>query len=119
MKILICGSRNWTDTWPIFEVIDNLSSGSILITGGCRGADLIAQELAEERKEIKHDLDIEVFYAKWDIYGKRAGPMRNLEMLEQKPDIVYAFPLDDSKGTYFTTGEAKKRGICTIIYGEK
>ena len=114
MKVLICGSRDWVDTIPIKEVIDALSSGSTVIVGGARGADLIAQNLAEERDDIK----IKVFYALWDCWGKRAGYIRNIEMLDERPDIVYAFPLGESRGTYLTTGEAKKRGILTIIYGE-
>lgn len=114
MKVLICGSRNWIDPSPIKEIIDALSSGSTVLVGGARGADLIAQNLAEERD----DITVKVFYAEWDMWGKRAGPIRNIEMLEQKPDIVYAFPLGESRGTYFTTGEAKKRNICTIVYGE-
>lgn len=114
MKILICGSRNWVDHTPIKEVIDSLSPDSTVLVGGATGADLIAQRLAEERDDIK----VEVYYAQWDIWGKRAGPIRNIEMLEQKPNIVYAFPLGESKGTYFTSGEAKKRGILTIIYGD-
>lgn len=114
MKVLICGSREWLDPVPIKEVIDALSPGSTVIVGGARGADLIAQNLAEERD----DITVKVFYAEWDMWGKRAGPMRNIEMLNNKPDIVYAFPLRKSKGTYHTINEAKKRNICTIIYGE-
>lgn len=114
MKVLICGSRNWTYERPIKKIIELLPIDSIVIVGGAKGADLIAQNLAEKRS----DLNVKIFSAKWDLYGKRAGPMRNLEMLNEKPDIVYAFPLGESRGTYFTTGEAKKRGICTVVYGE-
>lgn len=113
-KILICGSRDWTDNRAIFEVIDSLSSGSIVIAGAARGADRIAEKLAEE----KGDLTVESYPANWNKFGKRAGYLRNIEMLDQNPDRVYAFPLGESKGTNHIIKESIKRGIHTIIYGE-
>lgn len=113
-KILICGSRDWTDTQEIFEIIDSLPSGSIVITGAARGADRIAEKLAKEK-----GLVVESYPANWDKFGKRAGYLRNIEMLDQNPDRVYAFPLGESKGTNHTIKESIKRGIPTIVYGEE
>lgn len=116
MKILICGSRNWTDREAIFEVIHNhMNAGDILIAGAARGADKIAEEIAGEHKGIF----VESYPAQWGRFGKRAGYVRNIEMLNQNPDIVYAFPLGKSVGTWHTINEARKRGIKTIVYGEK
>lgn len=114
MKALVCGSRNWTNPDQIKYVIDSLPTESTVIVGGALGADFIAESLAEKRRDLK----VKVFLAQWDLHGKRAGPIRNIEMLDQEPDVVYAFPLEESKGTSHTIREARKRGIKTIVYGE-
>ena len=58
--------------------------------------------------------------AHWDKYGRSAGPIRNRYMLDLKPDVVIGFSNDiqNSKGTKDCLGEAKKRGIKTILIGE-
>ena len=113
MKVLICGSRNWEDVRAIEKVINSLPPNSTVLNGGANGADNIAKVLAEHRKDLK----VETIYAKWQLWGKSAGPKRNIEMLEEKPDIVYAFPYGESVGTFHTIKEAKKRGIKTLVYG--
>lgn len=47
-----------------------------LMHGAARGADTVAAEWAQDRAvmELAHPAD-------WDRYGKRAGPIRNAEML--------------------------------------
>ena len=110
MKVLVCGSRDWKDPNPIAIFINSLNPEDTLIQGDARGADLIAKELAEKRG----DLIIESFPADWDKYGKSAGYRRNIEMLNQRPDRVYAFPIATSKGTYHTIKEAQRMGIPVI-----
>jgi hypothetical protein len=110
MKVLICGSRNWSDINPIKMVIDSLESGDMVIHGAAPGAGSIAGELAEKRG----DLLIEARPADWNKYGKSAGPRRNIEMLNLRPDRVYAFPTSDSVGTYHAMKEAERMGIHVI-----
>ena len=77
--------------------------------GGARGADSIA---GEEAKEF--GLTVLAFSADWRRYGRAAGPIRNLQMLEEgKPDLVIAFhaDLDHSKGTKDMVEQARKAGI--------
>src|ERR1017187_10501541 len=107
MKVLICGSRNWEDDKAIEDVIFSLPKGTTVISGGALGADNIAEKIALSRT----DLGVEIFHARWDLWGKSAGPKMNIEMLDQNPDIVYAFPLCKSVGTNHTIREAKRRGI--------
>lgn len=112
MKVLICGGRKWTNESLIKDVIDSLPPKSTVISGGAPGADSIAENLALMRADLK----VEIIHAKWQLWGKSAGYKRNIEMLEEKPDIVYAFPDKDSVGTYHTIKEARKRGIKVVIY---
>jgi hypothetical protein len=55
--------------------------------------------------------NVRVFPADWERYKRRAGIIRNLEMLDQEPDLVIAFWDGKSRGTAHTIGEARRRGI--------
>lgn len=51
------------------------------------------------------------FRAEWNKFGRSAGYRRNLVMLEQDPDLVIAFQLDNSPGTAHAIEIARKRKI--------
>ena len=106
MKVLVCGSRDWDRPTWIGRRLADLPRGAEIIHGAARGADQFAQIYA-------HALGIpETPYpADWRGKGKRAGILRNLEMLNQKPDLVIAFQVNGSTGTQHTIDEANKRGI--------
>jgi len=112
MKVLVCGSRNWSAIAPIEARLMELPSDTLIIHGAARGADTIAGSIA-----IKLKLDVETYPAHWGQYGKGAGPIRNRVMLDQRPDLVIAFCLDyaTSKGTKDCIDEAVRRGIPTEI----
>jgi hypothetical protein len=61
-------------------------------------------------------LDSERYAADWKQYGKRAGILRNLQMLDQRPDLVLAFQRNGSRGTQHTIDEARKRGIAVEVH---
>ena len=105
--VLICGSRDWSDPEPIRAAISALPAGTTVLTGGAQGADAIAERLARQRG----DLAVRVMPADWARHGRRAGPMRNLAMLDQRRDRVLAFRRPGSPGTAQTIGEARRRGI--------
>ena len=121
MKVLVCGDRNWTDKEAVRSWLDKLQDWGYdtVIEGEARGADTIAREIAEElgMQVLNRDCNTRGFPAQWTKYGKSAGPIRNREMLDRKPDLVLAFHADLSKsrGTADTVREAKRRGIETII----
>jgi hypothetical protein len=108
MKVLCCGDRNWHDRRTVMKELLNLPPDTIVIEGEARGADTISRLAAEYLL-----LEIERFPADWDRYGKSAGPIRNRQMLDEKPDLVLAFHsnIENSKGTKDCITEASKRGI--------
>lgn len=114
MKVLVCGDRNWADRELIREALKLLSGQDTIIEGGARGADTMAKGVAEEL-----GLNVEVFKAEWKKYGRAAGPIRNRQMLDEKPDRVLAFHdnLEESKGTKDTVTEARRRGIPVSVIG--
>jgi hypothetical protein len=109
MILLVCGSRDWTDAAPIAARLSALPGEHEeiwILHGAARGADTIA---AFEAKAL--GFTVRAYPADWERYGKRAGILRNLQMLEEEPDLVLAFQIDGSRGTQHTIDEARRRGI--------
>jgi hypothetical protein len=115
--MLICGDRNWTDKDLLQKVMSTFPPGTTVIHGGARGADSIAGDVAKEL-----GFSVVVFKADWKRFGKAAGVLRNVEMLNDgKPDGVIAFHHDirKSKGTAHMVKIAKEKGIEVEIYPEQ
>lgn len=110
MRILVCGSREFADPFGVSLSIDagiaDLPDGCEILHGGARGADAIAGEAAK-----RHGHTVRVFRADWKKHGKRAGIIRNLQMLDENPDAVIAYWNGKSTGTAHTILEASRRGI--------
>lgn len=115
MKVLVCGDRKWCDIDIILKRLSTLPSNTIIVEGGCKGADLLSREIA-----LDIGLEVVEFPAAWKKYGKAAGPKRNIKMLDTKPHLVIAFHNDlaNSKDTKHTVTEAKKRGIEVEVIGD-
>lgn len=74
----------------------------ILLSGGCKGADLLGERFARE-----HGFAIEHYPADWKKYGKSAGPKRNREMAKAC-DYVICFWNGKSRGTASMIAYAEK-----------
>lgn len=106
MKVLVCGSRNFTDEVLLHTVLEDIDI-SCIIEGEATGADKLARKYAEGR-----GLAVLPFPALWNEYGRAAGPIRNTQMLvEGKPDLVVAFRGQNSRGTQNMINQAMKAGI--------
>lgn len=93
--------------------IGELPTGSIVIQGRCRGADLLARACACARGLWVIDVPVEDEH--WHRYGGSAGHRRNGIMLELIPDLVLAFQARPGHGgTQGTLDGAKRHGIATI-----
>ena len=79
-RVIICGSRHWTDPAAIARLVATLPSGTVVITGGARGVGPTHQ-LAQQR-----GLPTEVYSAARATAGRRAGPLRNARMLSTSVD---------------------------------
>lgn len=110
MRVLVCGSRRFTNPFTVSLAIDEriarLPERSTVIHGAANGADKIAAEAA-----VRHGHRVNAFEADWDRYGKRAGVIRNIRMLNSRPELVIAFWDGQSRGTAHTIREAQRRGI--------
>lgn len=113
-RILITGSRTWASPLTILEAIYLVADGddAIVVSGACpRGADRMAEDAA-----IELGLTVERHPADWDTLGKRAGFVRNAEMVALGADVCLAFIRDYSKGATHTAHLAEKAGIPTTRY---
>lgn len=116
-KVVITGSREFTEVDIIQRALaqerialPNGHKRMIVIVGGAKGADMIAQKLATDAMEC----NVVIVPADWDHDGRaKAGPLRNRAMLDLNPDVVLAFLKDGAGnvGTTDTMSEAKRRGI--------
>lgn len=110
MRILITGSRKWFD-WNTFNDALNKAtkdqSDIVIVHGDCpTGADSMAKDWALYQSVIQ-----EPHPAEWDRYGKRAGYVRNAEMVELGADLCLAFIKFGSPGSTMTANLAEKKGI--------
>ncbi len=108
MKVLVCGGRNYDDSHSLFSILDGyheLKPITLIIHGDARGADRLAEAWAEDRC-----INVDACPADWELYGKKAGPIRNQMMLDQhEPELVIAFP--GGIGTADMVARAEKAGV--------
>lgn len=118
MRLLICGSRNWTDEKFIYDRLKR-SKGKIdvVIEGEARGADRLAAKAAR-----KLGISVLPFPADWETYDRAAGFIRNRQMLrEGNPDGGWAFSddIEKSKGTKNMVQLLCENGLPTKIFKHK
>lgn len=106
-RVLVTGGRDYGRFWNGTEWVPNRrqlnrlrrtldaalegarSAGkdAIIIHGNARGADFLADQYAREKS-----LRVIPFPADWATHGRRAGPIRNKQMLDEgKPHVIIAF----------------------------
>jgi hypothetical protein len=118
MRVLVCGGRTYSDIARVTEILDVINGQNpelpdvyqelkikVIISGHAKGADTLGEDYAQW-----NDIELEVYPAQWNRYGKRAGYVRNTQMLEEgKPDLIVAFP--GGRGTAMMCDIARKAGV--------
>jgi len=113
MKIAIVGSRGFNDYDNLKKFIlqhINIEDISLVVSGGAIGADTLAEKFAQE-----YDIKKKIFIPQWDTYGKKAGYMRNIDIVREA-DIVFAFWDGKSHGTQHTINIAKDKHKTLHVY---
>jgi hypothetical protein len=120
MRVLVTGSRDWGDGPAIWRRLSALpgehesitvvhGAASRKVNGSEESADMLADAAA-----CTLGFSVERFPANWKHYGKAAGYIRNLAMLDTAPGLVLAFQRNGSRGTQHTIDEA--RGIPVEVF---
>ena len=113
MKLIIAGSRRLTIAAPIKAFLTSTVAMfeepvTEVVSGGARGVDSIGEEWARE-----NGIPVKRFPAEWNKHGKRAGPLRNVEMAKYADALIAVWD-GESPGTKHMIAEAERRGLTTI-----
>jgi hypothetical protein len=93
MKVAVIGSRTFNDYTLLKKTLDDIPGLSVIISGGAKGADSLAEQWAQEK-----GIETMVFKPDWAKYGRGAGVVRNRLIIEDC-DCCIAFWDGVSKGT--------------------
>lgn len=117
-RILVTGSRRWDDlprlAFFLGEAIGVLSMKDeiVVVHGHCpTGADAMADALCR-----RYDIPVERHPADWPQYGRRAGFIRNDEMVKAGADVCLAFIRDRSRGATMCADLAERARIRTVRF---
>lgn len=108
-RVLVCGGRDYVDRRGVYKCLDGLvPRPTQIIAGGANGADSLAVDWAGYRS-----VPYRVFNADWEKHGRRAGPIRNQQMIDEgNPHLVMAFR--GGRGTADMVRRAKAAGVPVI-----
>lgn len=110
-RVLVTGGRDYADADRISAFLEAIHSSrgvSLLIHGGSRGADALADAWARA-----HGVPVQSCPADWKAHGRSAGPIRNAAMFaDHQPTLVVAFPGD--RGTADIVKKARAAGVRVI-----
>jgi hypothetical protein len=123
-RIAIIGSRDYgvwyddegrkhQDLSDVTEFIGSLPPCVTIVSGGARGVDTAAEQAA-----IEFGMSLKVWKADWATYGKRAGMVRNRQIVDDV-DCVVAFWDGFSRGTANTIETARAKGKFTLVFNER
>ena len=103
MRLIIAGSRTFNDFDRLKAVADqvieenagqDMDDGEVtIISGGARGADKLGERYANMNL-----FDLEIYPAKWDVYGRSAGYRRNEQMARIATHLIACWD-GQSRGT--------------------
>jgi hypothetical protein len=112
VKIIIAGSRTFSDYKLLKKVMDEFREYDPEIVSGCAdGTDRLGERWANER-----GFPIKRFPADWNEYGKSAGHIRNAQMARYA-DTLVLFWDRVSKGSKSMLKIAKKNGLqIQVVY---
>lgn len=114
MRVIVTGSRTWTDRDAVWDRLDKLPSPVTIVHGACAtGADSWAHDWVRTRKLVFFGYVTEETHpADWAEHERRAGPIRNSKMAAAGADLCIAFrSAGKSNGTDDMIAKARAAGI--------
>jgi hypothetical protein len=109
VRVAIVGSRDFPNADTVSVFVRSLPAGTVVVSGGARGVDQWAEEAAKAR-----GLQTKIIYADWKNLGRRAGPIRNAEIVASADRLV-AFWNGRSRGTLNAVLEARSARLPILI----
>lgn len=122
MKVIVCGSRDWSDDKVIEREFKKLPPGTVILHGaGTSGVDFIADKLA-----MKYGFQIRRYPINEESHGKSAASMRNSKMIRNEHisgspislGLVFTSDLNRSRDVKDCVERARKAGIKMNVISE-
>jgi len=116
-KLAIVGSRDFEDYETLKDFITstvNLDEYDTVVSGGAKGADLLAEKFADDFNKLKV-----IFKPDWSRYGDKAGYLRNTDIIETADECIAFLNRPDSYGTLDSIKKAKAKGMPLYIWENK
>ena len=111
LRVLVTGGRIWHNKKETHAILDHINQEhgiSVIIHGDAVGADRLCRDWAITRG-IEH-LSFPIRSSDWIRWGKKAGPRRNQQMIDEgHPDVLVVFL--GQNGTNDMISRAKRTGI--------
>lgn len=119
IKVIVAGPRDYEDEEDISSTLDILLPlyGDVeIVEGGATGVDALAKKYALKHHD-SFKTSLKEFPADWNLYGRRAGPVRNNEMAMYS-DVLIAFRYKEkpSRGTENMIKTALNMGLEVHIF---
>ena len=111
MRTIIAGSRNITNYEYFCNVMKEIKfTPTVILSGGASGVDRMGEEWARA-----NNIPVERYPANWNKYGKKAGYIRNKEMVDNADALIAVWD-GKSKGTKLTIDLARDKTLrCVVI----
>ena len=113
MKIAVIGSRGFNDYELLKYKLDKIHERkpiTIIVSGGAKGADKLGEKWAKE-----NNIETLIFYPDWNQYGKKAGFLRNEDIIKNSDAVVACWD-GESRGTQHSIKLSKRfNKPCLII----
>ena len=104
MKIAVVGSRDFNRPDAVRQFVWEQDRTTVIVSGGAAGVDSVAVGEAQ-----RLGMPYEVHLPDWSRYGRRAGAVRNQQIVDAAHEVV-AFWDGQSRGTKITMDMARAAG---------
>jgi hypothetical protein len=111
-RIGIVGSRHFPSREVVQLFLKSLPRDTVIVSGGAEGVDRWSVEIGESL-----GMKTLVFQADWQRHGRKAGPIRNVEIVSNIDELV-AFWDGESRGTLNTIVLATGAGLPMRIFDQ-
>lgn len=112
MKLAVVGNRTFNDIELMTKVLDRYRAEHpdlTIVSGAAPGADTLAAEYGR-----RHDLEVIGYPADWAKHGRRAGPLRNTQIVNDA-EMLIAFWDEVSIGTRDSITKAHAKGVPVLV----
>jgi hypothetical protein len=111
-RIGIVGSRHFASREVVQRFLESMPRDAIVVSGGAEGVDSWSVEIGRSL-----GMQTLVFQADWHRRGRKAGPIRNAEIVGHIDELV-AFWDGRSRGTLNTIALATKAGLPVTVFDQ-